>query len=57
MLYQSRGSSIKELRICPRAGHTHYEEPDDTVDPIASFLLEHLKPNNTAHIIQVYSYI
>jgi hypothetical protein len=57
MLYQSCKSAIKKLRMCPKAGHTHFEEPCDTVDPIASFLLEYFKPNNIAQIIQVIVYV
>ena len=46
-------SLVKRLRICPKADHTHFEEPSDTVDPIANFLSEVFRPDQTAQIIQI----
>ena len=52
-LYERCGSSSKRLRICSKADHTHFEEPGDTVDPIAAFLTELFKPDISVQIIQI----
>ena len=54
-LFARCGSSIKRLRVCPKADHTHFEEPADTVDPIASFLAEFFHPDQNALIVQIPS--
>ena len=43
-LFENCPASVKRLRICPKADHTHFEEPTDTVDPIAAFLAEAFVP-------------
>ena len=52
-LFEKCASHVKRLRVCPRADHTHFEEPGDTVDPIAGFLAESFRPDTTAQIIQI----
>jgi len=52
-LFANCASAVKRLRICPKADHTHFEEPSDTVDPIANFLSEVFRPDQTAQIIQI----
>lgn len=53
ILYEKCGSSIKKLRTCPKADHTHFEEPVDTVHPIANFLSDFFKPDLSVHVIQI----
>ena len=42
-LYASCPSKVKVLRLVPGADHIHFEEPGDTVKPIASFLKDSLQ--------------
>jgi ketosteroid isomerase-like protein/surfactin synthase thioesterase subunit len=55
-LYEACASEQKGLRLCPQANHTHFEEPVDTIEPIAIFLNEMLSPQEDAIIIQVPQY-
>lgn len=55
-LYESCASAAKQIRICPDADHTHFEEPVDTVEPMALFFAEVLAPNERALILQVPPY-
>ena len=42
-LHAACQSKVKILRLVPGADHTHFEEPGDTVQPIANFLRESLQ--------------
>ena len=42
-LHASCPSKVKVLRLVPGADHIHFEEPGDTVQPIANFLRESLQ--------------
>lgn len=53
ILYEKCGSAVKKLRICPNADHTHFDEPADTVNPIASFLSDYFEPDLSIHIIPI----
>ena len=53
MLFERCGSSVKRLRLCPKADHTHFEEPGDTVDPIANFLLEFFRPDASPLLVPI----
>ena len=37
-LFLRCGSLLKQLRICPKADHCNFDEPHDTVHPMAEFL-------------------
>lgn len=43
-LYELCASEKKFLRLCKDATHTYFEEPVDTIEPIAMFLAEMLRP-------------
>lgn len=49
-LFAACPSLGKRLRLVPDADHIHFEEPVDTVQPIATFLKENLRPNNNVEI-------
>lgn len=49
-LFQSCPAEGKRLRLVPEADHIRFEEPVDTVQPIAAFLKENLKPDNSIEI-------
>lgn len=44
-LFQQCPSSSKRLRLIPLADHVHFEEPVDTVQPIANFIKEIMRPD------------
>ena len=37
-LFVNSGSLEKQLKMCPQADHCHFDEPGDTIQPIADFL-------------------
>ena len=43
-LHELCGSQEKILHICSNADHTKFKEPQDTIDPIGTFLRAHFKP-------------
>jgi hypothetical protein len=52
-LYDRCVSSAKYLRLCANATHKQFEEPVDTVEPMATFLTETVRANEDVQISSV----
>lgn len=52
-LHELCASREKRIIICPDADHTHFEEPVDTVEPMAVFFTEVVNANESAIILKV----
>jgi hypothetical protein len=55
-LYELCKSPKKHLKLCEKANHTHFEEPADTVEPIALFLTDNMRPLDDVEIVPVPQY-